>query len=113
MITLKNGIEIQYNEDFDVFFQVLLEKVVIESRKEAEKQYNRNDSDSSFKEIFLKELMDNAIYISHQLFDISKKNRKFAEFVMTGFLFNSIIISMAQSGFEPPKYEKEEKDSIH
>ena len=78
MITLKNGIEIQYNEDFDVFFQMLLEKVVIESRKEAEKHFYDRDSDSGgFKDLFLKELMDNAIYISHQLFEMSKKNRKF------------------------------------
>ena len=36
MITLKNGTEIEYNKDFDVFFQTLLEKVISESRKYAD-----------------------------------------------------------------------------
>lgn len=114
MLTLKNGVEIKYNEDFDIFFQLLLEKIVTESRKDAEKLFYENeDKESTFNDLFLKELMDNAIYISHQLFELSSKNRKFAEFVLSGFLFNSIIISMLKDEQSTEESDSENKDSIH
>lgn len=96
MITLKNGTEVEYNEDFDIFFQNLLEKVIVESRKFADANYHRDKEAKSYNDVFLKEIMDNSIFIVHQLTEMSKKNRKFAEFIITGFLFNSIILTLSK-----------------
>jgi hypothetical protein len=111
MITLKNGTEIEYNKDFDVFFQTLLEKVISESRKYAGEQFVRRNNKKTFNDIFLKEIMDNAIFIVHQLFEMSNTDKKMAEFVMTGFLFNSIILTLSK--FDGLQKNNQEKDIIH
>ncbi|OHD63594.1 MAG: hypothetical protein A2176_06220 [Spirochaetes bacterium RBG_13_51_14] len=90
MIKLKNGHVIPYNKDFDIFFQELLESIVRESRDSAAvKQYPPGSL--SRNEVFLKELMDNCIYVTHQLFDMAKNQEEFSRFIITGFIFNSII----------------------
>ena len=45
-------------------------------------------------ELFLKELMDNCIYVTHQFFDMAKTQEEFSRFMVTGFIFNSIICSL-------------------
>ena len=92
MIKLKNGYTVSFNKDFDVFFQDLLEAIVRESRQSSE---GRGAADSEDKnELFLKELMDNCIYVTHQLFDIAKEREEFSRFMVTGFIFNSIVCSL-------------------
>ncbi|HOW82410.1 MAG TPA: hypothetical protein PK573_07620 [Spirochaetota bacterium] len=111
MITLKNGTEVEYNKDFDVFFQNLLEKVIVESRKYADEQYLHGNNKKPFNDLFLKEIMDNAIFIVHQLFEMSNKDKKMAEFVMTGFLFNSIVLALSKFDAFPKK--EKDGDIIH
>ncbi|HOO72417.1 MAG TPA: hypothetical protein PK926_11705 [Spirochaetota bacterium] len=111
MITLKNGTVIEYNEDFDVFFQDLLEKVIVESRKHADKQLATENGNKTFNDIFLKEIMDNSIFIVHQLNEMSKKNKKLADFILTGFLFNSIILTLSK--FDSSSKNNNHKDIIH
>jgi hypothetical protein len=109
MITLKSGTEIEYNEDFDVFFQNILEKGIVESRKLADEKFFKG-SEKTYNDLFLKEIMDNAIFIVHQLSEMSKKNRKLAEFIMTGFLFNSIIMTLSK--FDG-KQDMKDRENIH
>jgi hypothetical protein len=93
MIKLKNGFEIPFNKDFDVFFQDLLEAMVRESRKSVAPEEHRPGGPPR-NELFLKELMDNCIYVTHQLFIIAKDREEFSRFIVTGFIFNSIITAL-------------------
>ena len=94
MIELKNGHVVEYNQDFDLFFQNLLESIIKESKKETLNNFSATKESESFNDIYLKELMDNCIYVTHQLFEIGKKNEEFSKFIVTGFIFNSIIMNL-------------------
>lgn len=93
MIKLKNGHVVPYQKDFDAFFQDLLESMVRESRHSAAARGARDD-DQAGNELFLKELMDNCIYVTHQLFEMAKEKEEFSRFMVTGFIFNSIVCSL-------------------
>jgi len=114
MIRLKNGIVVKYNENFDVFFKDLLETIILESHKAVrvnDKEINNSDL---LNEIFLKEIMDNCIYVTHQLFEISKTNEDLSRFMVTGFIFNSIIYTIAQTvKKEPSPPDISKNDKIH
>ena len=113
MIKLKNGYEVKYDNDFDVFFQNLLEAIIKESRKDAIKSHPEQDQDSNFNDTFLKELMDNCILVTHQLFELRKQNEELSRFLITGFLFNSIILSMPRQLDEMTIDSDNDEDTIH
>ncbi|MCP4135722.1 MAG: hypothetical protein GY754_32440 [bacterium] len=113
MIKLKSGFEVEYNKDFDLFFRNLLDAIIKESRKTAEEKLSRSGSDESLNDIFLKELMDNCIYITHQLFEVSKINAELSKFLVTGFIFNSIILIIPHVDKDLAPSEKDDKDTIH
>jgi hypothetical protein len=94
MIKLKNGYEVPFNKDFDVFFQELLESIVRESRQTAAALGGQQFEGTTKNELFLKELMDNCIYVTHQLFNMAKEQEEFSRFMVTGFIFNSIICTL-------------------
>lgn len=92
MIKLKTGIDIPYDQEFDKFFQALLDAIIRESFNEAKKAKNAEQ----FNELVLKEVMDNCIYVTHQLFEIAKENESLSRFMVTGFLFNSVVLGLSQ-----------------
>ena len=94
MIKLINGFVVEYSDDFDRFFQNLLEAVIQVSRQSAVKKKALKEENRTERDIFLQEIMDNCIYITHQLFTIYKDNEKFTKFIITGFIFNSVIIAL-------------------
>jgi len=94
MIKLINGFEIKYTEDFDKFFQNLLEAIIHQSKKASILKKSGAKESKSEKDLFLQEIMDNCIYVTHQLFTLYSSNEKFTKFIMTGFIFNSIIMSL-------------------
>ncbi|HPJ35024.1 MAG TPA: hypothetical protein PK358_09335 [Spirochaetota bacterium] len=94
MIKLINGFVVEYSDDFDRFFQNLLEAVIQVSRQSAIKKKTSPEESRTERDIFLQEIMDNCIYITHQLFTIYKDNEKFTKFIITGFIFNSVIIAL-------------------
>jgi hypothetical protein len=100
MIKLKNGHDVPFNEDFDLFFQDLLESIVRESKRAAESSEGGAETRDR-NELFLKELMDNCIYVTHQLFDMGKDREEFSRFMVTGFIFNSIVTCLASLDKEP------------
>lgn len=95
MIKLINGFEIKYSEDFDKFFQNLLEAIIFQSKKASILKKISPGEKKTERDIFLQEIMDNCIYVTHQLFTMYSGNEKFTEFIMTGFLFNSIVLSLS------------------
>ena len=94
MIKLINGFEIEYSDDFDRFFQNLLEAVIRVSRISAVKKKSLKEDNRPERDIFLQEIMDNCIFITHQLFTLYKDNEKVTKFIITGFIFNSVIIAL-------------------
>jgi len=94
MIKLINGFEVEYNEDFDRFFQNLLEAIIFESKQASITKKKDAEEPRSERDIFLQEIMDNCIYVTHQLFTMYRENEKLSKFIMTGFIFNSIMMSL-------------------
>jgi hypothetical protein len=94
MIRLKSGTEIGYDENFEVFFQKLLSSIIAESMQSVRKSQSEDIDQSEFNKLLAKEIMDNAIFVSHQIFEIGRINQNLAKFLVTGFLFNSIILSI-------------------
>jgi hypothetical protein len=93
MIKLKNGLQIDYVEDIDIFLENIYKSVINEAYKSVKKS-NLNNLTSEENDTILKEIMDNSIYIIHQLFNLAKENENLAKFLTTGFLFNSIILTI-------------------
>ena len=115
MIKLINGFEVKYTEDFDDFFQNLLKAIIQESKQSAILKKSASEEKKNEKDVFLQEIMDNCIYVTHQLFSLYKNNEKFTKFIITGFIFNSIILSLSSfNDIEGLKTENTEKgDTVH
>lgn len=110
MIKLVNGFEIKYDEDFDVFFQKLLEGLISESKKVSKEKFALKPEEKSENDLFLQEIMDNCIYVTHQLFTIYKDNEKMTKFIITGFLFNSVVLIATQNN---KSNEDKDQDTVH
>ena len=93
MIKLVNGTEVNYDEDFDKFFHDLLEAIINESKKTAKLKKEISKESVTERDILLQEIMDNCIYVTHQLFTLYKDNEKLTQFIITGFIFNSVILA--------------------
>ncbi len=114
MITLKNGIEIPYNQDFDEFFKELLETIIFESKHEIDNRNTTNESIDILNEYFLKELMDNCIFITHQLFNMGEEHQELAEFMVSGFVFNSLLLLIQTNKlFDDSEIEEDDEDTVH
>jgi hypothetical protein len=115
MIKLLNGFEVKYTEDFDKFFQNLLEAIIHESKQASILKKSLADEKKSEKDLLLQEIMDNCIYVTHQLFTLYSTNEKFTKFIMTGFIFNSIILSLSNFTdiLNPGKSKDDEGDTLH
>jgi len=111
MITLKNGKEIKYNKEFDEFFKDLYESIISESKIAVESSFDHDLTAVQTRELLLKELMDNCIFVTHQLFEISKTNKELSNFIVTGFLFNSLILNIKE--IEKDIQKEISKKSIH
>ncbi len=94
MIKLINGFVVEYSEDFDKFFQSLLEAIIFESKQVSVAKKNNASETRSERDIFLQEIMDNCIYVTHQLFTLYQNDEKLTKFIITGFIFNSIMLSL-------------------
>jgi len=115
MIVLTNGFEVKYTEDFDKFFHNLLEAIIVESKKTSLLKKTGSDATKNERDIFLQEIMDNCIYVTHQLFTLYSDNEKFTKFIITGFIFNSIILSLSNFTDMPEikKTDDDGADTLH
>ena len=57
--------------------------------------------------------MDNCIFITHQLFEIAKENEEFSRFMVTAFLFNSIILTLPELDSRGSSKIDDGSDVIH
>ncbi|HNR87076.1 MAG TPA: hypothetical protein PKM65_01895 [Spirochaetota bacterium] len=94
MIKLKTGREVQYNQNFDLFFQSLLAAVIQESRRVAAAQRTDAPEPASNDEAVLREIMDNSIYIAHQIMELKERDENLARFLVTGCLFNCAVLTL-------------------
>ncbi len=115
MIKLINGFEVKYIDDFDKFFQNLLEAIIYESKKGSKQKKSNPEEKKTEKDLFLQEVMDNCIYVTHQLFTLYSTNEKFTKFIITGFIFNSIILSLSNFTdiVDPQKPDDDSGDTLH
>ncbi|MGL4369215.1 MAG: hypothetical protein ACRCUT_06030 [Spirochaetota bacterium] len=113
MIRLKNGAEIQYDQNFDTFFQRLLASIISESINAVNSAGNIPAEKSEYNKILAKEIMDNSIFVTHQIFELSKVNQNLSKFLVTGFLFNSIILSIPNMSDDISGDTKEKEDIVH
>jgi hypothetical protein len=95
MIKLKSGKIVDFDDNYDQFFQNLMQKIIEDSVQTAKNQCDVADI-SAYNSILLKELMDNSIYVTHQIFDLAKVNKNLSKFLVTGFLFNSMVLSIPE-----------------
>jgi hypothetical protein len=93
MIKLKSGKHVEYDENFDVFFMNLLENIIAEARENMDLE----ETGDSKNEKLLREIMDNCIYVTHQIFEIFREDENLSKFIVTGFLFNSIMLTLTHS----------------
>lgn len=108
MIKLKNGYEVDFTKDFDLFFKNLLTSIIQESKNAVENGNRENEAEEDVNDKFLQELMDNCIYVTHQLFELSKTNEDLSKFMVTGFIFNSIILALPAADKSSGKSADEE-----
>lgn len=108
MIKLKNGYEVPYNRDIDAFLNALARSIIRESIHSP--LTSRDASRDAGNESQLREIMDNCIYVTHQVFELFKKDENAGKLLATGFLFNFVILllqTMEGSGTssygEPPR----------
>jgi len=115
MIKLIDGFEIKYTEDFDKFFQNLLEAIIYQSKQASILKKSNPEEKKTEKDLFLQEIMDNCIFVTHQLLTIYTDNEKFTKFIITGFIFNSIILSLSNFSdiIDLKKPDDEGADTLH
>lgn len=97
MIKLKSGKKVDYDENFDVFFMDLLEKIIAEAKENLDLEKNLEQTGESKNEKLVREIMDNCIYVTHQLFEIYRDDENLSKFIVTGFLFNSIMLTLSHT----------------
>ena len=118
MIKLKTGLEVKYNRDFDIFFQNLIRSIISESRRiQSESMKNKGGSmidinRNLFNEKLSKEIMDNSIFVAHQIFEIFKNDENLAKFLITGCLFNCAVLTMSQRE-RTNNEDRDENGSFH
>ncbi len=113
MITLKNGHIIPYNRDFDKFFKSLMDSIIEESKNEVNTSKRPGDSLDTLNESFLREIMDNCIVVTHQLFEIPEEQKDMSKFMVSGFIFNSILLIIQNAENLLPLVETNGENSIH
>ncbi|MBN1500895.1 MAG: hypothetical protein JW982_12100 [Spirochaetes bacterium] len=100
MIKLKSGKKIEFENNLDQFFQILLTEIIEEAYNNISFIKNKVSGSAPEKpemddeQLLLKEIMDQSIFVTHQLFDLYMVNKDLAKFLVTGFLFNSIVLSI-------------------
>ncbi len=90
MIKLKNGYEVPYNRDIDAFLNTLARSIIRESIHSP--MIPQDTSEDVRYEAVLREIMDNCIYVTHQIFELYKKDENAGKLLATGFLFNFVIL---------------------
>lgn len=90
MIKLKSGSEVPYNRDIDAFLNSLAHSIISESIHSP--SIPQDTAEDIRNEAVLREIMDNCIYVTHQVFELFKRDENAGKLLATGFLFNFVIL---------------------
>ena len=115
MIRLKSGSTINYEENLDLFFQKIFNAVITDSRKIVNDNAKGTESNEILNELYLKEIMDTCINITNQLFEMQKKSHRLSKFIISGFIFNGILMAIQTENIKPKpdRSISAEKNIIH
>ena len=94
MIRLKSGTTVKHEKDLDSFFQKIIDAIIADSKKTVNDNTSNIELNENLNELYFKEMMDNCIIITHQLFELQKKFPKISKFIISGFIFNAILIAI-------------------
>lgn len=115
MIKLKNGYEVPYNRDIDAFLNALARSIIRESIHSP--LTSRGASGDAGNESLLREIMDNCIYVTHQVFELFKKDENAGKLLATGFLFNFVILLLqtmeGSSSYDEPPRGPDDPETTH
>jgi hypothetical protein len=115
MIKLKNGYEVPYNRDIDAFLNTLARSIIRESIHSP--LTSRGASGDAGNESLLREIMDNCIYVTHQVFELFKKDENAGKLLATGFLFNFVILLLqtmeGSSSYDEPPRGPDDPETTH
>lgn len=111
MIKLKNGTEVAYDKDFDLFFLDLMGTIIRESMKSAARATAQAGEDH--QSVLLREIMDNCILVSHQIFELSREHENLSKFMVSGCLFNCILLMLQKEDKADPGSGGEGADTVH
>lgn len=115
MIKLKNGYEVPYNRDIDAFLNALARSIIRESIHSP--LTSRSASGDAGNESLLREIMDNCIYVTHQVFELFKKDENAGKLLATGFLFNFVILLLqtmeGSSSYDEPPRGPDDPETTH
>jgi hypothetical protein len=113
MINLKNGDVIEYREDFDAFFRGLVSAVIKASLRSAADSLEKGESGDNFNERLLREMMDNCIVITRQIQDLAKSDENLSTLLVTGCLFNCMVMSLSKLGSLGNGDKQADDDTLH
>lgn len=115
MIKLKNGYEVPYNRDIDAFLNTLARSIIRESIHSP--LTSRGASGDAGNESLLREIMDNCIYVTRQVFELFKKDENAGKLLATGFLFNFVILLLqtmeGSSSYDEPPRGPDDPETTH
>jgi hypothetical protein len=112
MITLKNGDTVPYNENFDDFFRELVNSVIKASLRQASADMKAGEDGNAFNEHLLRQIMDNSIFIVHQIEQLAKKDENLSRLLVTGCLFNCVVLNLKEIGGSFKEDTSEDDDEI-
>jgi hypothetical protein len=115
MIKFKSGAVIQYEENLDLFFQKIFDVVIADSKKIVDDNLKGTESNENVNELYLKEIMNACITVTHQLFEMQRKFPEISRFIISGFIFNGILMAIQNENVKLQAEESTitEKNTIH
>ena len=123
MIRLKSGTTVKHEKNLDAFFQKIIDAIITDSKKTVNDNVTDfellelNENLENLNELYFREMMDNCIIITNQLFEIQKKFPKISKFIISGFIFNAILIAIQSESIrlkaEAQEQSKPKNETIH
>ena len=123
MIRLKSGTTVKHEKNLDAFFQKIIDAIITDSKKTVNDNVTDfellelNENLENLNELYFREMMDNCIIITNQLFEIQKKFPKISKFIISGFIFNAILIAIQSESIrlkaEAQEQSNPKNETIH
>jgi hypothetical protein len=115
MIKLKSGLTIEQEKNLDTFFQKIFDAIIADSKSIVNDSLKGSEPNENLNELYLQEIMNTCITITHQLFEMQKESPEISKFIISGFIFNGILMSIQNEKIKLKLEEPilTEKSTIH